>query len=306
MARRTRPISLANLRGFEAAARLLSFTLAGEELHLTQSSMSRQIQALEEEIGRPLFVRRVRELELTLAGQKLHRVVRAALGELDRCVAEIRGEAERQRVSLTTWPSFASLWLVPRLSAFARLHPGIDLRIDSGDSVLDMVAEELDLAIRYCRDDQAPRNAIRLLDEELTPAISPALLERVGGLATPADLARCTLLVLDDGFQSSVENAWERWLELAGVPALQPAGRLLFNFVDQSMVAAVRGQGVVLGKSQFLRDYVERGELLMPFADVRLPSRYGVYLVVSDLAREGPAALFTDWLLAEAGAERGG
>ncbi|WP_176256727.1 LysR substrate-binding domain-containing protein [Derxia lacustris] len=306
MARRTRPLGLANLRGFEAAARLLSFTLAGEELHLTQSSMSRQIQSLEEELGRPLFIRRTRELELTLAGQKLQRVVRGALGELDRCVAELRGEAERRRVALTTWPSFASLWLVPRLSSFARLHPAIDIRIDSGDTVLDMVAEEIDLAIRYCRDDQAPRNALRLLDEELTPALSPALLERVGGLAAPGELARCTLLVLDDGFQSSAENSWERWLELAGEPRLQPAGRLLFNFVDQSMQAAVRGQGVILGKSQFLRDYIERGELITPFPALRLGSRYGVYLVASELAREGPAALFTDWLIAEAGAAPAG
>lgn len=294
-----RPIALAQLRGFEAAARHLSFTLAADELHLTQSSISRQVQTLEDEVGKPLFVRRTRELALTAAGQKLFRSARAAIVDIDRTVTEIRGSAQRKRVTLTTWPSFASLWLVPRLAAFARVQPDIDIRIDSTDALLDLTAEDVDFAVRYCRDETAPRNAIVLMDEEITPAMSPALLERLGPFNGPADLARTTLLVLEDGLKSASENSWERWLALAGVPNLQPAGRLLFNYVDQSMQAAARGQGVVLAKSPFLREFAERGELIAPFA-LRMPSRYRYFLVLNERAEDTPhARAFRDWLIGQ-------
>lgn len=297
-----RPISLAHLRGFEAAARHLSFTLAADELHLTQSSISRQVQGLEEEMGKPLFLRRTRELELTVAGQKLYRSVRSAINDIDRTVAEIRGTALRKRVTLTTWPSFASLWLVPRLAAFARVQPDIDIRIDSTDAMLDLDAEDdIDFAIRYCRNETAPHHAIKLMDEELTPAISPALLDRIGPLNSPADLERATLLVLEDGLPSAAENSWERWLSLAGVPTLQPAGRLLFNYVDQSMQAAARGQGVVLAKTPFLREFAERGELITPFA-LRMPSRYRYFLIENPhTPASAHAAAFKEWLIGETG-----
>ncbi len=300
MARQSkRPIGLAQLRGFEASARHLSFTLAAEELHLTQSSISRQVQTLEEEVGKPLFVRRTRELALTTAGQTLYRVVRAAMGDIDRTVAEIRGTAQRKRVTLTTWPSFASLWLVPRLAAFARVQPDIDIRIESTDAMLDLEAEDIDFAVRYCRDESAPRNAVVLMDEEVMPAMSPALLERLGPFASPEDLARATLLVLEDGLQSATENSWERWLGLAGVPNLQPAGRLLFNYIDQSMQAAARGQGVVLARTPFLRDFAERGELIAPFA-LRMPSRYRYFLVENPATETTPhARAFRDWLIGQ-------
>ena len=300
MARQSRrPIGLAQLRGFEAAARHLSFTMAAEELHLTQSSISRQVQTLEEEIGKPLFVRRTRELGLTSAGQALYRVVRTAIGDIDRTVAELRGTAQRKRVTLTTWPSFASLWLVPRLAAFARVQPDIDIRIESTDAMLDLEDEGIDFAVRYCRDESAPHNATVLMDEEITPAMSPSLLERLGPLSGPEDLARATLLVLEDGLQSAIENSWERWLTLADVPNLQPAGRLLFNYIDQSMQAAARGQGVVLARTPFLRDFAERGELLAPFA-LRMPSRYRYFLVENPATEATPhARAFRDWLIGQ-------
>ena len=299
-AHKKRPLSLAGLRGFEAAARHLSFTLAAKELHLTQSSVSRQVQSLEDELGKPLFVRKTRALELTVFGQKLYRATRSALGEIDRSVNEIRGTAQRKRVSVTTWASFASLWLVPRLPAFAHQNPDIDIRIEATDEVLDIEAESIDIAIRYCREEQAPRHAVKLMDEELTPALSPALLARIGPIKNPADIAKCTLLVLDDGSQSAEENSWENWLRLAGLRGMQPTSRLLFNFIDQSMQAAVRGQGVVLAKTPFLRDFIEHGDLITPF-DIRLPSRYGYYLIAcSAVPHSEHKQAFRDWIVSQA------
>lgn len=307
MARRSsRPIQLAALRGFDAAARHLSFTIAAEELHLTQSSVSRQIQSLEHEVGKPLFARKTRALELTLAGQRLHRAVRGALQEIDRAVNDIRASNTRKRVSLTTWPSFASLWLVPRLAEFARLQPDIDIRIDASDRLLNLRDEELDLALRYCRDEQAPRDAIALLDEELTPALAPSLLERIGPLNEPGDIAKCPLIVLDDRTPSSDENSWERWFAMANAGA-PPPSRMVFTFIDQTMQAAARGQGVVLAKTQFLRDFEERGELVAPFPQ-RLSSSYRCYLLLNPQTRDAPhVRAFVDWLTAaaHAGNQRG-
>ncbi|HEU0202802.1 MAG TPA: LysR family transcriptional regulator, partial [Burkholderiaceae bacterium] len=127
----------------------MSFTAAANELNLTQSSVSRQVATLEREVGKPLFVRKTRALELTSDGERLLRAVRQALAAIDRTVDEVRGLGGPPRVSITTYASFASLWLVPRLAAFQRAHPEIEIRIDAADRRIDLEAEGMDLAIRW-------------------------------------------------------------------------------------------------------------------------------------------------------------
>jgi LysR family glycine cleavage system transcriptional activator len=296
-----RPIALAALRGFEASARLLSFTLAAQELNLTQSSVSRQVAALERQVGRPLFVRRTRALELTPAGSKLLLAVQQALGQIDRTVNELRGDGRRSRVSLATYASFASLWLVPRLAAFQREHPGIEIRIDAGDRFVDLEAEEVDLAVRWTRPTSVPRHAVHLLDEETTPALSPLLLERSGvRLREPKDLFQLPLLEMDDALPTSLAGAWTNWFSFAGVRATPPAPRLLFTFIDQSVQAAVRGQGVVLGRSPFLDDLTASGDLVTPFPKLRMPTGFGFWLIERTASRDEPhVAAFRQWLVQE-------
>lgn len=298
---RRRPIGLAALRGFEASARLLSFTLAAQELNLTQSSISRQVAALERQVGRPLFVRRTRALELTTAGAKLLQATQPALGQLDRAVDAIRGDGHPSRITLATYASFASLWLVPRLAAFQREHPAIDIRIDASDRLVDLEAEGVDLAIRWTRPNNVPRDALQLIAEEVTPAVSPLLLERSSvRLREPADLFQLPLLELDDALPTSAASAWSHWFHFAGVRTAPPAPRLLFTFVDQSVQAAVRGQGVVLGRSPFLEDLTASGDLVMPFPKLRMPTGYRYWLIERDAARAAPpVAAFRAWLTRE-------
>lgn len=296
-----RRIGLAALRGFEASARLLSFTRAADELSLTQSSISRQVAALERQIGRALFARRTRALDLTPAGAKLLRSVQTALGQVDRTVDEIRGDGQGARVSLATYASFASLWLVPRIAAFQREHPGIELRIDAGDRFVDLEAEGVDLAVRWTRPGSVPRGALHLLDEEVTPALSPLLLERSGVvLRSPRDLFQLPLLELDDGLPTSAASAWTRWFDYAGVRGAPPAPRLLFTFIDQSVQAAVRGQGVVLGRSPFIDDLTASGDLVTPFPRLRMPTGFGFWLIEREASRDAPhVAAFRNWLTLE-------
>jgi LysR family transcriptional regulator, glycine cleavage system transcriptional activator len=304
MSRRSkRPLSLAGLRGFEAAARHLSFTLAASELHRTQSSVSRQIQAIESELGKPLFVRKTRALALTAPGQKLLRTVRTALAGIDETVDELRGQHTRARVSVTTYASFASLWLVPRIAAFSREHPEVDIRIDATDEFVDLEHAGIDVALRHCRTDQAPHDAIKLMDEEWVPAIAPSLIARAARVEHPVDLTRQTLLVLEDTSENAQENSWERWFQLAGVAAPPSAPRVLFNYVDQSMQAAVRGQGVVLARSSVLKDFLDRGELVVPF-EIRMRSRYRYFLVMNAATREEPhVRAFCEWILRQVASE---
>lgn len=301
---RQRPITLQSLRGFDAAARTLSFTRAAAELSLTQSSVSRQVAGLEDEIGLPLFTRRARALLLTPAGERLARSVRAALADIDRVVAGIRGASGPPRVTVTTYASFASLWLVPRLAAFQRLHRDIEIRIDAADRHVDLEAEGVDLALRWCRPESAPKAALHLGDEEITPALAADLLARSGvALRVPADLLELPLLELDDTTRAFAETGWPRWLDAAGVPEAArdtTPRRLYFNFIDQSVQAAVRGQGVVLARTPFLDDLLAAGSLIAPFPRRRLRTGYGYYLVENRETRELPhVAAFRDWLVAE-------
>ncbi|MFO1332093.1 MAG: LysR substrate-binding domain-containing protein [Rubrivivax sp.] len=295
--RRRRPIGLAPLRGFEAAARHLSFTLAAAELNLTQSSVSRQIAALERQLGKTLFVRRTRALELTAAGTRLQQAVRQALAAVDQCVDEIRGTGAGRRVTLSTYPSFASLWLAPRLAQFQREHPGIEIRLDASDRLVDLQAEDVDLAIRGQPAGPLPPGATLLVEDIVAPVISPRLLP-ASRCATRRN-SRWPLLVLDPNVRGAQGLDWENWFESVGAGRVEPAaGRLVFSFVDQTVQAAIRGQGVALVRSPFLQDCIASGDLVMPFPALRMRGGYGhVLLRHPQVARRPQVAAFLDWLL---------
>lgn len=309
MARRThRPISLAGLRGFEAAARTLSFTRAAVELALTQSSISRQVRALEDEVGRPLFRRRTRALELTDAGRQLYEAVGESLAGIDRAVAGLRGTSRRRRLAVTTVPSFASLMLMPRLPAFSRLHPDVDISIDASDALRDLRAEGYDVAIRYCRVAHAPADGVRLLDEVLVPVLSPALAADLGPIESPAALARATFIVEashppHDGFSL---DAWHRWFAGAGGTMPDDARRITLTYSHQALQAALGGQGVMLAPTRYAEPYLATGRLLAPF-DQTLPSPCAFYLIVDPTARrQRHVDAFVRWLDEAIGTPLGG
>jgi DNA-binding transcriptional LysR family regulator len=299
---RRRPIGLASLRGFESAARHLSFTQAAAELNLTQSAVSRQVAALESEVGHRLFIRKTRALLLTPAGERLARTTRQALSTVDAAVEEIRGRAASPRVVVTTYPSFASMWLVPKLAAFQREHPGVEIRVDAQGRVVDLEAEEIDIALRRSRPQDAPADAIKLLDEDITPALSVDLLNRYGGrLQAPADLLKLPLIEIEDDLPGQTLG-WARWFELAGVEGAGEASSpvMVVTFIDQSMQAAVRGQGVVLAYRPFREDVVVSGQLTTPFPDIRLVTGYSMYLIVNGASRGRAGVIqLRDWLLEE-------
>ena len=303
---RRRPLALGNLRAFEAVARRLSFSEAAEELYLTQSAISRQIKGLEDELGAALFGRGTRHVELTPDGTLLLRCVEPFLARLDASVRQIREHRARKRVNVSTFASFASLWLLPRIEAFQRLHPDIDIRVSAHDSLSDLDDPDLDLALRYCIPAQAPAGAVRLFGETLTPMVSRTLLEQIQRgeappLARPADLAQHTLAEEDDHRPSSEYLSWRHWLAAHGEPALQPRRWMYLNFTYQQVQAALAGQGVALARLALVFEALARGELVEPFGPAgRTASPYAYWLIVGPNGRARPEVRqFCEWVEAE-------
>ncbi|HSI58707.1 MAG TPA: LysR family transcriptional regulator [Ideonella sp.] len=314
--RQHRPLSLDFLRTFEAVARGLSFSGAAEELHITQPAISRQIKGLEEELGAPLFNRGTRKVELTSAGQSLLRTVEPLLGRLDAAVRQIRVARGRAQVSVSTFPSFASLWLMPRLESFEREHPLIDIRISATDRLIELDDPELDVLLRNCVPERAPPGALRMFGEVLTPVIGVRLADAIQRgdappLKLPADLAQHTLLEMEDGSASSILYAWPNWLAPHGLAALVPRRWISVNYTHQQVQAALAGHGVALARLSMVHDALERGELIEPFGGAyRTPSRYGYWLVPLESAASSSASVrpelqaFCDWVMAHSALTR--
>jgi LysR family transcriptional regulator, glycine cleavage system transcriptional activator len=306
-----RPLSLTNLRAFEAVARLLSFGAAAEELYLTQSAISRQIKSLEEELGASLFLRGTRSVQVSPDGQILLRAVEPWLAKLDTSVQQIRRSRSRRRVSVATFASFGSLWLLPRIEAFQREHPDIDIRVSAHDAIADLDDPELDLALRYLSPGMVPAGGVHMFDETLTPVVSRALWEqiRLGNappLATAADLAQHTLAEEDDDRPSTEFLSWRHWLAAQGHAGLQPRRWLYLNFTYQQVQAALAGHGVALARVPLVFEALQRGELVEPFGvPGRVGSPFSYWMVVAPTSRSRSEVMeFGAWVEAESAATR--
>jgi DNA-binding transcriptional LysR family regulator len=295
---RSRRLRLDLLHTFEAAARHLSFTAAGDELALSQSAVSRQVQQLEESLGTPLFERRHRALALTEAGRIMQRAVEDSLARLLDAAARARPLAPAQQVAITCTPGFASFWLIPRLARFTASHPQVDVRISATLDIVDLARQGIDLAVRFipCSAGSGPL----LFEEEVQPLCAPALLRDTRRpLRLPADLRQHTLLTVDLP-QATPTLDWEPWLQLMGVDTVQPASTLRFTLYTEAVAAAVAGQGVVIGRLPLLADLLAEGKLVAPFRG-RAASRRGYFLQLAPQAAANPQARdFAQWLQAEA------
>ena len=226
----------------------MNFTRAAEELSLTQSAVSRQIKALEQQLGVTLFVRGPRGIAMTEPGERLQRAVSAALGQLQATIEEIGAAASTRTVTISCTLAFSSLWLIPRLAGFQSAQPEVEVRLSANNTVINLERERIDLAIRYCSPESAPREAIRLFGEEVLPVCSPALLQdKTRPLRSLDDLHGHVLLHLDDAAGAIPWLAWSTWLEATRLPALRPAGSLHFSHYEQVVRAALGGQGVGIG-----------------------------------------------------------
>jgi LysR family glycine cleavage system transcriptional activator len=287
------------LRSFEAAARLLSFTRAADELALTQSAVSRQIQLLEEGLGASVFTRRHRAIELTEAGRVLLRAVEDSLERLRDATARIRRDRQQRPLSVTCTAGFAALWLIPRLARFTDAHPTIDVRVSATQQLMDLERSGLDVAVRFIP--VARGQGRPLFEETIVPVCAPVLLkDRSRPLKTPADLAVHTLLAVEGHADESLMADWAPWLIAMGLPDLRMRNTLRFSQYTDALAAAAAGQGVVIGRLPLLAPKIAAGELVAPFrAGAR--SRRGYFVETSRHAAEVPEVRdLVTWLHDEA------
>ncbi len=290
MQRRLPPLN--SLRAFESAARLLSFTKAADELSVTQSAVSHQVKGLEDWAGLPLFRRDGRAVALTEAAQKFLPAVTQALDQLALAGRKLQAVDPGQGwLTVAVMPSFAGKWLVPRLAAFRAKHPNIDVWVASFERQTGGLDAEVDMAIRYGREDWPGLTRIKILGEELFPVCAPALAQQ---LKDPTDLARVTLL------HDELREDWTMWLRTAGVTTVDATRGPGFDDSGLLIQAAIEGLGVALGRSVLVKGDLEAGRLVRPFATA-LPSESAYYLVYPPELENAPKIkAFREWLLATA------
>ena len=304
-----RGIPLEALRGFEAAARLLNFTRAAEELHLTQSAVSREIRSLEERLGTRLFERSKGGLRLTRAGIDLRSDVAEALATMRRGIERVTGTTIQRSFVVVTNRSMLSDWLWNRVADYTNRHPDTDLRLApaprtgvAGErrGLEDIDATDMDIGIRLVSRTTADTRWERLLTEYVFPCCTKALAEDPRRpIRTLDDLAHHTLLELDDGMPGLDAN-WAVWCERAGVPQVTPA--VWKRVPDWALVFALaaQGQGVCMGRIPSVNDRLRQGVLVAPLAEMTLSTR-AWYLVLSTRSKsDARARAFVEWLRSEA------
>lgn len=272
------------LRAFEASARTLSFTHAGEELHLTQAAISKHVKALEGHLGQPLFLRRPRGLEMTRSGAAYLPKVQDALQRLTLGTREVFGPRRGQALTVRCAVSFAVAWLVPRLPDYLAGHGPIRLLSSVWNQPFD--AEDIDLDIQYGAGSWPGCNSHRLTWETITPLCAPGLLQ------APKELRNHPLLHV-----LGYHEGWGIWLKAAGVTGVDPGSGIHLDTSLTAFELAAQGGGVALGRSSLAGPALASGRLVAPFA-LQVPIEEAFHLVEpAGGARHQDSVGFTDWLV---------
>ncbi|MBA2672448.1 LysR substrate-binding domain-containing protein [Ramlibacter sp.] len=285
--------SLDLIKGFVAVSRRMSITQAAEDLCLTQSAMSKQVRALEQALGVRLFHRGYRSVSLTEAGERLFQSANAAVQQLQDAMGSFSSGGKRP-VTITASAGVAGLWLLPRLGDFQRRHPEVDVRFATNNAVVDLASEQIDLAVRYCAESQAPKGAVKLFGETVAPVAHPSL--GLSTLDSKQALARQVLLEFDVVGRPWLH--WADWLAARGWRTAQAKGVVHFNQYDQMIQAAVAGQGVALGRLELLTPLIDEGRLtVVQAAAGGEGSHHAYWLVQADREPRRDVSCVVEWIL---------
>jgi LysR family glycine cleavage system transcriptional activator len=292
--------SLDSLRAFESAARHLSFTKAGEELHVTQSALSHRINALEDELGIKLFRRLTRKLELTPAGETLAAGVRRGLAEISRAAAAIDRKSGAEPLTVSALPSFATRWLVPRLPRFRNICPDVEVRISADPALVNLQAGEADVAIRFGPGVYPGLHVVKLMTDGVFPVCSPRLLAERGAIDCPSQLAAWPLLHDMPTESDGSGSGWSHWLRHVGAEDLCNGEGLRFNQALLALEAAANGLGVALVRRSLIGDDLASGRLVRLLPQ-EAATTFSYFFVCLPEALDRPAiGAFCKWLMAEA------
>jgi LysR family transcriptional regulator, glycine cleavage system transcriptional activator len=283
---------LASLRAFEAAARHLSFKHAAAELFVTPTAISHQIKLLEDTIGMRLFERRTRQVVMTAAARLLYPVLRDGFDAFASTIDELSKRPPREVVTISATRAFTARWLVPRIIAFQKRRPDIDLRLLASDEVVDIRAGAADLAIRYGHKPPAGLHAEPLAVERYAPVAHPSV-----KLRRRTDLARIRLVHFEWHRPAPDNPTWRRWFKAAGQRAGDSPG---LHFTDEShaIQAVAAGHGVGLLSLMLVADDLAAGALASPFGP-QITGKGGYLVHSSERAMSAAVSAVRAWLLSE-------
>ncbi|UZF91263.1 LysR substrate-binding domain-containing protein [Bosea sp. NBC_00550] len=286
-------IRLSLLQTFVTVARSGRMRDAAEQMALTPGAISQRIRELEEGARRRLFTRTQAGVELTSAGRKLLDTLDGPFRRIEEVSRELSASPSR-RVTITTMASFAANWLVPRLAGFSRLHPEIDIALETDNRVVDLKREPIDLAIRHGLGDYPGLETTWLMAPELIVVASPTLLDAHPPIVSPADCLAFPLL-------HDIDRAdWPLWLLAQGVEAPRELKGPSFSDDHLLVRAAAAGQGIALVRDVYADDDLRNGRLVQAIS-VQWPTKLAYYAVGTSEALQKPAVRrFRDWLVAEA------
>lgn len=280
------------LRAFEAVARLGGVKYAAQELSVTPAAVSQQVRLLEDHVGQRLFTRLPRELRLTDAGLEYQRAVTRHLRGIAEATARLRPRPSG--VAITVVPSFATLWLAPRLPQFVRQHPEIEIRVEADPQLVDFHSSRFDLAIREGTGRYRDTEVAALFAVELLPVASPGYLAT---LREGSDIAWSRARLL---YEESSEN-WEHWFERRGVRFAADRA-VFFSHGMMALAAAAEGEGVALASFCLVEQAIRSGRLaVVEPMSLATGMQYWLAWPSAELRRIGdPSRLFRDWLIAQA------
>ena len=291
--------SLNALRAFEAAARLLSFQKAAEELFVTPSALSYQIKQLEEQLQMPLFVRLSRAVALTEAGRRLYPGIHEGFERMQGAVRTLGRTGQDKVLVVSSGPAFAAKWLAPRVYKFVDQHPDVELRIAAGLKLTDFNVDEVDVALRFGGGNYPGLFVEPLFEEAVLPLASPEYVERFGGSLDDTNLKRVTLLHDDSTSFMQKRSNWKRWLDDRGIDDVDAEKGPRFNHADHGLDAAVDGAGIVLGRLTLAMRDIRLRRLVAPFEHY-LKARAGFCFVAPTGSMKLPrVGIFHQWLREE-------
>lgn len=287
--RRTGPLN--PLRAFEVAARHMSFTVAADELCVTQGAISRAVKTLEDYFGVPLFKRMGNGLELTPKSRVLAYKLTDIFTQLADATEEFQGNKASHVLTVWTYTSFMIGFLIPRLPDFQLKHPNIKVRLISATDSTEFNREQVDVRLRYGHGHWQGFDSTLLFREELRPVCSPRLLEGRDRMDVE-DLSKHVLLHYDGR-----RHDWSDWLAAAGHSDLTPRDNLVFDELSVANQAAIAGVGLAMVQKAYFQNEIGSGQLVVPFDTVLRRDR-GYYLTVPRERRNAEhVAVFRDWLL---------
>ena len=282
---------LNSVKAFEAAARHLSFTKAGDELCVTHGAISKQIQVLEQWLGSSLFRRLPRGLELTEDGCSLHAEVNSMLNSLAAVADKIRQQQQTRIIRVQSLPTFTMRWLIPRLPDFQRRYPEIEIRLSIAADAMPPRVNDFEVFLTGGPESHHGFRSGRFLDEKRIAVAAPDLLER-SPILEPSHLKSHVLL-----HASTLPALWSNWFSAANHHGIECRSQLTFEHLYLSIQAAVNGVGVALGPTALVADDIAEGRLQYVMPGLALPARSYFWYLPERTMGDPAVASFCNWLV---------